>query len=80
MLKIARHAGARVERDGSESEAYLTVPEATLDSQVSGLFQDQMAEIDYQLKMQAKQFREWLGTVQEIRQGVRDARHPGDKP
>ena len=80
MLKIARHAGARVERDGSESEAYLTVPQATLDSQVSGLFQDQMAEIDYQLKMQAKQFREWLGTLQEIRQGVREARHPHDKP
>ena len=80
MLKIARHAGARVERDGSESEAYLTVPQATLDSQVSGLFQDQMAEIDYQLKMQAKQFREWLGTLQEIRQGVRDARHHQDKP
>jgi GNAT superfamily N-acetyltransferase len=80
MLKIARHAGARVERDGSESEAYLTVPAATLDSQVSGLFQDQMAEIDYQLKMQAHQFRQWLATVQEIRQGVRDARHPQDKP
>lgn len=80
MLKIARHAGARVERDGSESEAYLTVPQATLDSQVSGLFQDQMAEIDYQLKMQAKQFREWLATLQEIRQGVRDARHHQDKP
>jgi GNAT superfamily N-acetyltransferase len=80
MLKIARHAGARVERDGSESEAYLTVPAATLDSQVSGLFQDQMAEIDYQLKMQAHQFRQWLGTLQEIRQGVRDARHPHDKP
>ena len=80
MLKIARHAGARVERDGSESEAYLTVPQATLDSQVSGLFQDQMAEIDYQLKMQAKQFRRWLSTVQEIRQGVRDARHHTDAP
>ncbi len=80
MLKIARHAGARVERDGSESEAYLTVPAATLDSQVSGLFQDQMAEIDYQLKMQANQFRQWLATVQEIRQGVRDARHHQDKP
>jgi hypothetical protein len=76
----ARHAGARVERDGSASEAYLTVPEATLDSQVSGLFQDQMAEIDYQLKIQAKQFREWLAAVQEIRQGVRDARHHHDQP
>jgi GNAT superfamily N-acetyltransferase len=80
MLKIARHAGARVERDGSESEAYLTVPPATLDSQFSGLLQDQMAELDYQLKIQAHQFRQWLATVQEIRQGVRDARHPTDKP
>ena len=80
MLKIARHAGARVERDGSESEAYLTVPVATLDSQFSGLLQDQMAQLDYQLKMQAKQFRQWLATVQEIRQGVRDARHHTDQP
>jgi hypothetical protein len=39
-----------------------------------------MAELDYQLKMQAHQFREWLATVQEIRQGVRDARHTSHKP
>ncbi len=75
MLKIARHAGARVERDGSESEAYLALPQADLDSQLSGLMQEQMAQVDYQLKLQAQQFRQWLGTVQEIRQGVRDARH-----
>ena len=78
MLKIARNAGARVERDGSESEAYLLLPQATLDSQVSGLLQEHMAEIDYQLKLQASQFREWLGTVQEVRRGVRRARHPQD--
>jgi hypothetical protein len=78
MLKIARNAGARVERDGSESEAYLSLPEATLDSQVSGLLQDHMAEIDYQFKLQAKQFREWLGTMQEVREGVREARHHND--
>ncbi len=80
MLKIARKAGSRVERDGSESEAYLTLPEATLDSQVSGLLQDRMAEIDYQFKLQARQFREWLGLMQEVRQGVRDARHHHDQP
>lgn len=80
MLKIARHAGAKVERDGSESEAYLTLPKATLDSQLSGLMQDQMAELDYQLKNQAHQFREWLATVQEIRKGVREARHTAHKP
>ncbi|WP_374349686.1 N-acetyltransferase family protein [Limnohabitans sp.] len=78
MLKIARNAGARVERDGSESEAYLTLPEATLDSQVSGLLQDRMAELDYQLKLQASQFRQWLGLMQEVRKGVREARHHND--
>lgn len=80
MLKIARHAGAKVQRDGSESEAYLCLPEATLDSQLSGIVQEHMAELDYQLKNQAHQFREWLRTVQEIRQGVRDARHTSHKP
>lgn len=80
MLKIARHAGAKVQRDGSESEAYLSLPQATLDSQLSGIVQEQMAELDYQLKNQAHQFREWLSTVQEIRQGVRDARHTSHKP
>ncbi len=75
MLKIARHAGATVERDGSESEAYLGLTQADLDSQLSGLLQEQMAKVDYQLKLQAKQFRQWLATVQEIRQGVREARH-----
>ncbi len=80
MLKIARQAGASVQRDGSETEAYLSLPKATLDSQISGLVQEQMAEVDYQLKMQAHQFREWLRTVQEIRQGVRDARDASRGP
>ena len=80
MLKIARQAGAVVQRDGTESEAYLSLPQATLDSQISGLVQEQMAEVDYQLKMQAHQFRDWLSTVQEIRQGVRDARDAARRP
>ena len=80
MLKIARQAGASVQRDGSETEAYLSLPQATLDSQINGLVQEQMAEVDYQLKMQAHQFREWLRTVQEIRQGVRDARDAARGP
>jgi len=80
MLHIARRAGARVERDGSESEAYLSLPEATLDSQVAGLLQDRMAELDYQLKLQARQFRDWLATMQEVRGGVREARHHHDPP
>ena len=67
MLKIARHAGAVVQRDGSESEAYLSMPQATPESQLNGLMQEQMAKVDYHLKVQAHQFRLWLDTVQEIR-------------
>ncbi|MEY5028960.1 MAG: hypothetical protein RLZ63_1275 [Pseudomonadota bacterium] len=62
MLKIARNAGARVERDGSESEAYLTLPPATMDSRWHEVVDEHMAELDYQLKLQASQFRKWLGT------------------
>ena len=76
MLKIARHAGARVERDGSETEAYLLLPAATLDSRVHQIVNAQMSEVDYQWKVKAQQFRGILQVLQEIRQGVREARHP----
>ncbi|KQP14200.1 GNAT family N-acetyltransferase [Pseudorhodoferax sp. Leaf267] len=74
MLKIARNAGAKVERDGSESEAFLRLPAATLDSRMTALVQEQLGLTDYRLKAQAKQFWDLLATVQEVRQGVRDAR------
>lgn len=76
MLRIARKAGARVEREGSESDAYLSLPAATLDSRLSSLMQDQAAEVDYRFKHQARQFLRLLATLQEIRQGVRESRHP----
>ncbi len=75
MLRIARNAGAKVERDGSESEARLRLSAATLDTHMSELVAKQFAEMDFQLKAQAKQFREFLGNVQEVRGGVRAARH-----
>ena len=75
MLKIARSAGARVQRDGSESEAYLKLPAAGLDTQVFELWDNQVAEVDYQFKKQAKQFWSILADVQAIRQDVREGRH-----
>ncbi|QNP58835.1 GNAT family N-acetyltransferase [Paenacidovorax monticola] len=75
MLKIARNAGATVQRDGSESEAYLQLPPASLDSRMAELVEERFAEVDYTLKKQAKQFWDFLADVQEIRQGVRHARH-----
>jgi RimJ/RimL family protein N-acetyltransferase len=75
MLKIARKAGARVERDGSESDAYLTLPVANIDSQVNEMIEEGMADLDFQIKARAKQFMQILHTLQEVRRGVRDARH-----
>jgi RimJ/RimL family protein N-acetyltransferase len=54
MLKIARNAGATVERSGSESDAYLKLPEATLATRLTEMMEDQMAELDYGFKQQAK--------------------------
>ncbi len=74
MLKIARHAGAIIERDGSESEAHLRLPPADFDSRVTELVNQQVALTDYHLKVQAKQFWRLLSVLQDIRQGVREAR------
>ena len=75
MLNIARKAGATVEYDGSEARAYLRLPPATFESQVAEMLQEQLAEADYRLKFQAKQFWDFLSSVQDVRRGVRDARH-----
>ena len=74
MLKIARKAGATVVRSGSESEAHLVLPIATLDSRMNEMALDHFGEIDYQLKTRAKQFWAFLASLQEIRSGVRAAR------
>ena len=76
MLNIARKGGATIERDGSESEAYLKLPPADLDSRVTEMLEEKIAQTDYRLKVQAKQFWRFLAAVQDIRRGVQDARHP----
>ena len=75
MLKIARKAGAKVERDGSESEAYLKLPPAGFDTRMADLVEDHMGEMDYQFKKQARQFWAFLATVQEVRRDVQNGRH-----
>ncbi len=74
MLNIARNAGARLVRDGSETEAFLQLPPANFDTVVSELMQEQVAQTDYHLKRQAHAFRRMLGLMQEIRQSVRDVK------
>jgi len=74
MIKIARNAGATLERAGGETDAYLRLPPATLDTRMTELVEEQIAQTDYKLKVQARAFLDFLANVQEIRQGVRDAR------
>ena len=75
MIRIARKAGATVERQGSESEAHLTLPEASFSSRVGELVADQLGQVDYWLKSEASLARDVLATVQEVREAVREGRH-----
>ncbi|WP_265289783.1 GNAT family N-acetyltransferase [Verminephrobacter eiseniae] len=73
MLKIARNAGASVRRDGAQSEAYLQLPPASLDTRMAEIVEQQFAEFDYQYKTQAKQFSDFLARLQEMRIDLRHA-------
>jgi ribosomal protein S18 acetylase RimI-like enzyme len=50
MLKIARDAGATVQREGGESEAWLALPPDSFASHVDQFLGDRAAELDYRLK------------------------------
>lgn len=75
MLAIARHHGATLERDGSETEAYLRLPPADLESELEDWVIDQYGRINYSVKEQVKSFVDAVSQVQEIRQAVREGRH-----
>ncbi len=76
MLRIATKAGASVVHHGGDSEAYLHLAAATLDSRMSELVDDQVAAVDYRLKVQAKQFWAFLTHVQTLRQSAHGERPP----
>ncbi len=55
MLKIARDAGARVQREGSETDAWLELPPDSLASHLDELVETHAAELDYRFKAHAQQ-------------------------
>jgi len=77
MLKIARKAGASVQRDGGEAQAWLQLPPAGLDTHMTEMMTEQLGEIDYQFKKQAKRFWGFLSDVQEIRRQAQNGQWPG---
>ena len=75
MLKIARNAGASVERDGSESDAWLRLPPDTFASHVEQLMGQQAAEFDYQIKRHASQVQQILDTISEVKAHISKSSH-----
>lgn len=70
MLRIARSAGARVEREGGEAEAVLKLPPDTLGTRVEEMLGTQAAEIDYRLKRQAHRLDRLLEVIADVRDAV----------
>jgi RimJ/RimL family protein N-acetyltransferase len=63
MLRIARHAGAELIREGSESQAVLKLPADTLASQVEQIVETGAAEWDYRFKQHAHRMQRLLATL-----------------
>ncbi|WP_082567517.1 GNAT family N-acetyltransferase [Pelomonas sp. Root1217] len=67
MLRIAAAAGAIVERDGSESAAYLRLPPESFGSQVEQALERHLGELDFQFKRQAQVLSEFVDSVAEVK-------------
>lgn len=76
MLRIARAAGARVERAGAESDAFLRLPPETLASKVEQWVDAGAAEIDYQVKQGARS----LGALVDVLQDMKQSFGRGPRP
>jgi RimJ/RimL family protein N-acetyltransferase len=73
MLSMARHAGATFVRDGAETEGHLILPPATFNSHLTELVEEQLAQANYRIKVQAKQFRHTLAGLQSAWRGKDEA-------
>ena len=67
MLRIATAAGALVERDGSESAAWLRLPPDTVGSQVEQALERHLGELDFQVKRQAQVLSDFVDSVAEVK-------------
>jgi GNAT superfamily N-acetyltransferase len=67
MLRIARRAGATIEREGSDTQARLRLPPDDVASHMSQLLGDSVAELDYRLKAHARRIDGLLDAIAEVR-------------
>lgn len=75
MLKIARNAGATVVRHGSESDASVKLPPDTFASHIDELVEERAAEIDYRLKVRARQVGGLLNVIGEVKHSLGKGAH-----
>lgn len=78
MLRIARNAGAVIERMGSDSEAYLRLSPASLGSRMTEIVEDHYAQVDYRLKKQSKQILDILSAIKTVNNTWSDSRRRTD--
>lgn len=79
MLRIARKAGARVERAGSETDAFLKLPHDTLASKVEQWVGDGAAELDYRLKQQAHMVDSLIDAIGDVKATIGKTQSPTAK-
>jgi GNAT superfamily N-acetyltransferase len=80
MLRIARHAGATVEREGSDALARLRLPPDSLRSHMDAWVEHGAAELDYQIKRHTRRMSGTLATLGEQTHqiGTPPPARPGD--
>ena len=79
MLRIARRAGAQVERTGSETDAYLKLPHDTLASKVEQWVGEGAAELDYRLKQQARMMDTLIKAIGDVKANIGKRNSPSAK-
>jgi hypothetical protein len=79
MLRIARNAGAKIVREGPESEARLELPADNLASHLDEIVAGSAAELDYQLKRQGRHVDAVLDAIAEIREQIGTRAHVSEE-
>lgn len=79
MLRIARSAGAEIEREGPESQAHLKLPEGNLASHLDAIVADGAAELDYRMKVQGRHVSNVLEVISEVRAQIGAHARIGDE-
>jgi hypothetical protein len=60
MLRIAAKAGAVIERDGPDAEAWLKLPPDTVGTHLDSSLQSLAAEVIYRVKYRAMHVSDWV--------------------